>query len=422
MIRSDKIHELICECENSLFDVFKYVDEIEYANQARVLEAFREAGIESRHFAPTTGYGYGDIGRDALSAVFARSLECEDALVRPAIASGTHAIYIALSGLLAPGSTMLCVTGRPYDTLLEAIGISGNSPSSLKSLSIDYSQIELQNDRIDIDAVIKQLHSGIRVVYAQRSRGYEWRKSLMPEDIAALKEAVNAFDPEIPVVVDNCYGEFTCRHEPSSFGADVIIGSLIKNPGGGIAPTGGYIAGKKKYIEIIENRLTIPGLGREVGSYAASYQPYFQGLFLAPHVTAQSLKTAALFSAVFEKLGFSASPHSDEKRGCIVQALRLDSAKSIIAFCRGIQKASPIDSMAAPEPWDMPGYAHKIIMAAGTFVQGASIELSADAPIREPYTVYMQGGLTYAHGKLAISYVLNELAEQNEIDFAKILL
>ncbi|MEG1547712.1 MAG: methionine gamma-lyase family protein [Clostridia bacterium] len=412
-IAGDIVDFIIC-AEAELTSVFARLDAIEISNQAKVLTAFQRKNIGARHFAPTTGYGYDDIGRDALDSVFAYALDSEDALVRPQLISGTHAIFTALSGLLEPGDAMLAITGVPYDTLRGAIGITGNESSSLKRCGIDYMQTELcgdECDEIDIAAVTQMLDlkPNIKVVYVQRSRGYSWRNALDANKLKNAFAVVKAHRPDVIIMVDNCYGEFTQTEEPSAYGADVIVGSLIKNPGGGIAPTGGYIAGKADYIERISNRLTVPGIGREAGSYAGSYIPFFQGLFLAPHVTMQSLKSAVLFAKVFEKLGMVSMPKSDAMRSDIVQSIRFDSADALIAFCQSIQKAAPIDSYAVPEPWAMPGYDDKVIMAAGAFIQGASIELSADAPIKKPYTAYIQGGLTYSHGRLGAMFALSEL-------------
>ena len=413
---SERAFQETRKAEMMLGEVFSLIDEVEAHTQARVLLAFQKEKIALRHFAPTTGYGYGDDGRDALDRVFAHALEAEDALVRPQFISGTHAIFTALSGLLEPNDTLLSITGKPYDTLEKAIGISGNEYGSLKCLGVQYRQVELKDDgTFDINAALAALEKPAKVVYVQRSRGYSWRNAVLPEQMEPVFRAIHEKMPESIIVVDNCYGEFTCVHEPTFYGADVQIGSLIKNPGGGLAPTGGYIAGKAEFLERIAQRLTVPGMGREVGSYAGSYQPFFQGLFLAPHVTAQSLKTAALFAKVFELAGMQTMPPSDAKRSDIVQALRFSSEEALIAFCRSIQKAAPIDSFVLLEPWDMPGYTSKVIMAAGAFVQGASIELSADAPLCKPYTAYVQGGLTYAHGRIGAMFALDALLKIGEV-------
>ena len=412
----EKSIAFVLDAEAGLAPVFARIESIEAENAARVLQAFQEESVAQRHFAPTTGYGYDDIGRDTLDKVFAHALECEDALVRPQFTSGTHAIFTALAGLLEPGDTLLSITGKPYDTLESAIGITGDEPGSLRRLGITYKQVDLKDDTIDLPAALSALDESVRVIYIQRSRGYAWRNALLPEDMAPIFEAIRKKNTTAYIVVDNCYGEFTRPHEPSFYGADVLIGSLIKNPGGGIAPTGGYIAGKRAAIARIEGRLTVPGMGREVGSYAASYTPFYQGLFLAPHTVAQSLKTAALFAGVFEKAGLVSMPASDAPRGDIVQALRFASAEGLIAFCRSIQKAAPIDSFVTPEPWSMPGYQSKVIMAAGAFIQGSSIELSADGPIQAPYTAYVQGGLTYSHGRMGTMLAVDDLARAGEIN------
>lgn len=414
---SEKAANAVENAEKALYETFNSIDAVEYSCTARVLDAFAKEGVALRHFAPTTGYGYDDTGRDTLDRVFAHALEAEDALVRPQITSGTHAIYLALSGLTEPGDTILAATGLPYDTLEGATGLSGDCSNSLKRQGVSFVPVELLKSKIDIEKVLVQAaRIKPKIVYVQRSRGYAWRDSFLPEtDMAELFGRIGEAAPEAIKVVDNCYGEFTRPDEATVHGADVIIGSLIKNAGGGLAPTGGYVAGKAKYVEMIAQRLTVPGMGREVGSYAGSYRPFYQGLFMAPHTTAQALKTAALFAQLFSSLGFMTMPAPDAVRSDIVEAIRFNSADALISFCRSIQAVSPVDSQAAPEPWDMPGYTSKVIMAAGAFVQGASIELSADAPIREPYTAYVQGALTYSHGRLAAMKVLDDLIKKGEI-------
>lgn len=402
----------VLEAEAQLAPVFARIEATEAKNQWKVLCAFQQEGVAQRHFAPTTGYGYDDIGRDTLDRVFAHAMGAQDALVRPQIANGTHALYLMLSGILRPGDTLLCVTGTPYDTLEQAIGSGeGEGFGSLREFGVRFRSIPLRNDAVDLMQTASALRSdaSIRVVYAQRSRGYAWREALTVEALEEAFCAIKSLRPDAVTAVDNCYGEFTQAREPVSAGADIMAGSLIKNPGGGIAPTGGYIAGKHTLVERAAHRLTVPGIGREVGSYAGSYQPFYQGLFLAPHVTAQSLKTAALFARVFENAGMVTMPKSDAVRSDIIQSLRLKSREALIAFCQSIQRAAPVDSQAVPEPWAMPGYSDPVIMAAGTFVQGASIELSADAPVRPPYTAYIQGALTYAHGRLAAMLALDAL-------------
>lgn len=409
------MEEKITAAEKRCESAFQRVEDVELHNTERVLCALQKYKVAARHFAPTTGYGYDDVGRDTLEKIFAELFVAEAAIVRPQITSGTHALALCLFGLLKPGEQLLSATGKPYDTLDEVIGISGSSAGSLREMGVSYGQVEMTKDGyIDMAAVRNFLEANpnTRVVAVQRSRGYASRRSLLPEDMQPLAEMLHKEYPKAALMVDNCYGEFVCKGEPTQFGADICVGSLIKNPGGGLAPTGGYIVGREKLIERISYRLTAPGIGREVGSYAGSYQPFYQGLFMAPHVVAQAVKTAILAAAVFESLGMDTTPSVDAERTDIIQALTLGTPERVIAFCQGIQAASPIDNMALPEPWDMPGYQHQVIMAAGTFVAGASIELSADAPMREPYTVYLQGGLTYGHGKLAIVKTLKAMQKK----------
>ena len=412
------IQERISSAEAALKEQFARIDAIEEHGTRRILKVFQEHMIAYRHFAPTTGYGYDDVGRDTLEKVFADLFGTEAAIVRPQIASGTHAISLCLFGLTLPGDHILSATGTPYDTLEGIIGWGeGEAPvGSLKEMGVSYSQVAMKDGKIDVDAVDAAITPKTKLVIAQRSRGYDWRPSLMPEDFAALADMLHRKHPGVRLMVDNCYGEFVCEKEPTHYGVDVCVGSLIKNPGGGLAPTGGYVVGRKDAIERISYRLTAPGIGLEVGSYAASYQPFYQGLFMAPHTVAQAIKTACLAARVFEDLGMITTPASNESRADIIQAIQMRSPERLVAFCQGIQMASPIDSMALPEPWDMPGYADPVIMAAGTFVSGASVELSADAPMREPFTAYMQGGLTYAHGRIAIAQALQRMVEQKALD------
>lgn len=405
------MNTLLDRAEARCREVFAHIDHVEQLNTARVLAALQANRVGAQHFAGSSGYGYGDMGRDTLEKVFAHAFGCEEALVRPQIVSGTHALAICLFGLLRPGDHLLAAAGKPYDTLDEVIGIAGESDASLKQHGVTYGQVELQQDgRLDLPSILAALRPETRVVLIQRSRGYAWRPSLGQADLAAACQAIHEARPNVFVMVDNCYGEFVCDQEPCSMGADIMVGSLIKNAGGGIAPTGGYLAGTAKAIARVESRLTSPGIGREVGSYAPGYQLFYQGFFMAPHVVAQAMKTAVLFASAFDLMGYTVHPvYDDRARTDIIQAIRLDEASKLIAFCRAIQAASPVDSFAAPEPWDMPGYQHPVIMAAGTFISGASIELSADAPVKPPYNVYLQGGLTYAHGKLALARVLEAL-------------
>lgn len=411
---SKNIGALLHEAEARCAPLFADLDRIEDENFSRVLSSFQHHRVATHHFSGTTGYGYNDIGRDTLEHVFAEVFGAEDALVRPQIVSGTHALAICLFGLLKPGEHLLSAAGKPYDTLDEVIGIAGDSEGSLRAFGVDYSEVNLLADHtLDAASILSALKPNTRVVWIQRSRGYAWRASLTIENIETTAKAIHAIRPEIVVMVDNCYGEFVNTREPTMAGADVMAGSLIKNVGGGLAPTGGYIAGRQKCIERIAQRLTSPGIGREVGSYAQGYQTFFQGLFLAPHVVNQAMKTAVLTASTFDLLGYPVQPTFDAaNRSDIIQAIEFGKPEWLIAFCKGIQAASPVDSFAIPEPWDMPGYQYPVIMAAGTFVAGASIELSADAPIRPPFVGYLQGSLTYLHGKAGICTALKILEEQ----------
>lgn len=396
------IFEKIRELEKEYSEQFEKIDEIALKNQMRVMEAFRKHRVSEAMFAPSSGYGYGDVGRDTADLLYADIFECESAFVRHNIVSGTHALTIALFGLLRPGDTLLSVGGKPYDTLDEVIGIAGNpGDGSLKDFGVNYEQIELKNGNFDFDAIKEKITPKTKVVYIQRSKGYSTRKTLSSAEIGTLVNFVKSIS-DAYVVVDNCYGEFVELHEPTYYGADIIVGSLIKNPGGGMAESGGYIAGTKRALELCAYRLTSPGIGLECGASLGQNKNIIKGLFYAPHTTAQALKTAILAAGIFADMGFTVNPLPNEERFDIIQTVSLDSPEQICAFCRGIQKGSPIDSHVTPEPWAMPGYSSDVIMAAGTFVQGASIELSADAPIREPYTVYFQGGLTYESGKIGL--------------------
>lgn len=407
------MRQLVQEAEKRCQPIFEKIDEIALYNTEKVLNALQNHQVAARHFAPTTGYGYDDVGRDTLEKLFADLFEADAAIVRPQIASGTHALSMCLFGLLKPGDELMYASGAPYDTLEDVIGVRGCPPGSLKEMGVSYCEVPMTDDgRIDLDGIRAAMKPNTTVVAVQRSRGYSSRPSLMPEDVKPLADMLHSEFPNACLMVDNCYGEFVCEKEPTQFGADVCVGSLIKNPGGGLAPTGGYLVGREDLIERISYRLTAPGIGREVGSYAGSYQPFYQGLFMAPHVVAQAVKTAVLAASACELLGMKSTPAPDARRTDIIQALELGTPERLIAFCQGIQMASPIDSMALPEPWDMPGYQHQVIMAAGTFVSGASIELSADAPMREPYLAFLQGGLTYSHGKLALIRTLEYMRKK----------
>lgn len=412
-----KINEEVFKVsEQALKDVseqFKLLDEIREFNQLKVLNAFQEERISDMHFTNSSGYGYGDVGRDSLDKVFARVFNAEAALVRPHFVNGTHAIGCALFGNLRPGDTLLTVCGSPYDTLHNIIGISKDTNiGSLREYGVNYKQIELTaTGKVNIEEMQKVLSedSSIKMVHIQRSTGYGWRNSLMVSEIAEVIKAAKEAKDEVICFVDNCYGEFVDTVEPTDVGADLIAGSLIKNAGGGIAPTGGYIAGKEAYVNQAAYRLTIPGIGGECGSTFGVMRTLFQGLFLAPHVAMEAVKTAIFCARIMELLGFEVLPKSTERRSDIIQAIKFKDKDKVINFCKGIQAGSPIDSFVECEPWDMPGYEDQVIMAAGAFIQGSSIELSADAPIREPYIAYLQGGLTFDHGKTGVLMALSRI-------------
>ena len=365
--------------------------------QLKVLNAFIENGVSESHFAATTGYGYDDRGRDTLDRVVAQSLGAEDALLRYSFASGTHTIAVALFGVLRPGDRLLCVTDRPYDTLIGVLGCDEKTSGSLADFNIEYNEVALKPDGSPNHAAItEELKSGAyKVAYIQRSRGYSLRPSLQIAEIERLCQTIRAAAPGVIIMVDNCYGEFTNRQEPCCVGADLIMGSLIKNPGGGIAPSGGYIAGRKELIEQCAYRMTAPGVGREIGATLGHNRELFMGWFNAPHVTGEALKTAAFAAAFFESCGYTVTPTAAEPRADIIQSIVLENPKALIAFCQGMQRGAPVDSFVTPEPWDMPGYNDQVIMAAGAFTLGSSIDLSADAPLREPYAAWMQGGLNF---------------------------
>lgn len=406
------IERTILEAQRDCAVPFERLDRIEEENTARVLEAFREHRVAARHFSGTSGYGYGDTGRDTLEAIYARLFKAEAAIVRPQLTSGTHTLSMCLFGLLLPGNHLLSATGAPYDTMQSVIGLGSDKTGTLAEMGIAYSEAALDEGGVDLKTVLSLIRPETRVVLLQRSRGYAWRDAISPDQMAPVIKAIHAVRPDIFVMVDNCYGEFTTLTEPSFFGADAVAGSLIKNMGGGLAPTGGYVVGTERAIRRIETRLTAPGIGRETGSYTDGYRLFYQGLFMAPHTVIQALKTAVLAARVAEKMGFQASPRFDAERNDIIQAIRMENPQRLEAFCEGIQAASPVDSFAVPEAWDMPGYEDRVIMAAGTFVSGASIELSADAPMRAPYIAYLQGGLTYAHGKYALGSALSLMAKR----------
>ncbi|GAA0673023.1 MULTISPECIES: aminotransferase class I/II-fold pyridoxal phosphate-dependent enzyme [Clostridium] len=409
---NQKVFDLYKEAIKDVETQFAIYDEIREYNQAKVLTAFQEERISDTHFTNSSGYGYDDIGRESLDKVYARIFNCESALVRPHFVNGTHAIGAALFGNLRPGDTMLSIGGLPYDTLHSIIGISGEKNiGSLMEYGVKYKKVDLINDGFDFDAIKETLSSDetIKLVHIQRSTGYGWRKSFTIENLCEVISFVKNLRSDVIVFVDNCYGEFIDTKEPTDVGADLVAGSLIKNIGGGIAPTGGYIAGKKEYVDQAAYRLTIPGIGGECGSTFGVMRTLFQGLFLAPHVAMEAVKGAILCSRIMELAGFEVLPKYTDKRSDIIQAIKFGNKENLINFCKGIQKGSPVDSFVECEPWAMPGYADEVIMAAGAFIQGSSIELSADAPIREPFIAYLQGGLTFDHAKIGILIALSKI-------------
>ncbi len=400
------------ETERRLEERFREIDRRAEYNQMKVLKAMQECRVNAGHFAPSSGYGYNDDGRDTLEQVYARTFHCEDALVRAQLTCGTHALHVALSAILRPGDELLSPVGKPYDTLEEVIGIR-ESAGSLKEFGISYRQVDLLPDgAFDYDRIREAIRPNTRMVTIQRSKGYDSRPTLSVSRIGELIRFIKDIRPDIVCMVDNCYGEFVETTEPTDVGADMIVGSLIKNPGGGLAPIGGYIAGKKELIERCAYRLTSPGLGKEVGASLGINQTFYQGFFMAPVVVAGALKSAIFAACIFEGLGFPVLPDGTVSRHDIIQAVELQTPERLIAFCEGIQAAAPVDSYVRPEPWAMPGYDSDVIMAAGAFVQGSSIELSADGPLRSPYTVFFQGGLTWYHGKFGILKALQRMAEE----------
>ncbi len=401
---SPKTIALCRQAEEAVYPKFRAIDETAEFNQIKVLRAFSNHKVSEAHLGSSTGYGYDDLGRDTLEKIYAEVFGTEAALVRHTIVSGTHAICSCLFGLLRPGDTLLSATGAPYDTLEEIIGKRGNGNGSLKEWGIHYREVPLRQDgMIDLQALSAALSDKtIRVVELQRSKGYAYRPSYTIADMTDAIALIKEKRPDVVVMVDNCYGEFVEKCEPTQIGADILAGSLIKNPGGGLALTGGYLAGKKELVEQISYRLTSPGIGAEVGASLGQNRNMYQGFFMAPHTVAQALKIAVLTAEVFESLGFDVSPRACDNRGDIIQSIKFGDREKLCGFCRGIQRGAPIDSFVTPEPWDMPGYDDQVIMAAGAFVSGASIEISADGPLRPPYAAYMQGGLTYESGKLSV--------------------
>ncbi len=399
----EKILDLVERSENEIAKEFEKLGDVKAYNQFKVLKAMQENNLSDNHFNWNTGYGYNDAGRETLEKVYSSVFNTEDAIVRPIIVNGTHALTLCLTGILRPGDELISATGKPYDTLEEVIGIRRENKSSLKDFGVDYKQIDFQEaGEVDMEGLINTITHKTRMVYIQRSTGYGWRKALTIEGIKNIVDKVKSINANIIIMVDNCYGEFLEAEEPTDIGVDIMAGSLIKNPGGGLALTGGYIVGKKELIDLISYRMTSPGIGKECGLTFGLTRNMFQGLFIAPQVVTEALKGALLCAKVFEKLGYEVCPSSCDKRSDIIQSIKLGSAERVIAFCEGIQAAAPVDSYVTPVPWDMPGYDSPVIMAAGAFVQGSSIELSADAPIKEPYIAYFQGGLTYEHAKFGV--------------------
>ena len=411
----EKLSALSDEAMDRVKTAFARIEETADYNQQKVLAAFIHNRVSESHFTATTGYGYGDRGREVLDAVFAEAMGAEDALVRHSILSGTHAITLALFGVLRPGDTLLMASGAPYDTLETVIGISGDAPGSLKEFGVGYRQVELnEQGRPDLPTIQKALRKdpSVKMVHIQRSRGYNTRESLSVAAIGEMIAAVREVRPDAVVFVDNCYGEFVEREEPTAVGADLMAGSLIKNPGGGIAENGGYICGRHDLVELCAARMTTPGLGREVGASLGHNRTLFMGLFQSPHVVGEALKTAVFCAALFELLGYAVSPSADAVRADIVQIVKLREPQALVAFCQGMQKGAPVDAFVVPEPWDMPGYENPVIMAAGAFTLGASIELSADAPLREPYAAYMQGGINFPSGRMGVLLAAQSMMEQ----------
>lgn len=405
----EEVLNLCEEAEKELQEEFDRLKEVREYNQYKVLNVMQECRLSDTHFNWTTGYGYNDIGREKTEEIYAKLFNAEDAIVRPIIVNGTHALSLCLTGLLRPNDEILSVTGKPYDTLEETIGIR-ESKGSLKEFGVTYNQVDfLEDGSIDYDGIREKINEKTKMVFIQRSKGYSWRDSLSIEDIKKVVDLVKSINKDIIIMTDNCYGEFIETKEPTDVGVDIMAGSLIKNPGGGLALTGGYIVGKKELVELISYRLTSPGIGKECGLTFGTTRNVLQGLFVAPSVVSQAVMGAILCAKMFEKLNYEVCPKSHEKRSDIIQIVKLNSAQEIIDFCKGIQAAAPVDSYVSPEPWAMPGYDSDVIMAAGAFIQGSSIELSADAPIKEPYCVYFQGGLTYEHSKFGVMKGISQI-------------
>lgn len=405
----ERVVELSKKAMESCKTQMEKIEEIQEYNQNKMLKAFQECGVSESHFADSTGYGYDDRGREVLDKVYATAFGAEDAIVRQGFQSGTHALTVALFGMLRPGDTMLSVVGMPYDTIRSVIGIEGNYSGSLKDFGIHYDEVPLKDDDVDYVALEEKLRSKPKMAYIQRSRGYSLRKALTIADIKKIVKVVKKVSPESIIMVDNCYGEFVEKLEPVQVGADIMAGSLIKNAGGGIAPTGGYIAGRSDLVEICSYRLTTPGTGRELGATLSTKREMFLGAFNSPHITGEAMKTAVFACSLFKAMGYGVSPELDAERGDIVQAILLENEENLISFCQGIQSGSPVDSFVTPVPAQLPGYDSPVIMAAGAFTLGSSIELSADAPLREPFAVWMQGAFNFHSGKTGIMLAANKI-------------
>lgn len=411
-----RILELVSKSEKKIEHIFGKYEDICAYNQYKVLDAFQKNGVSDRHFNWNTGYGYDDIGREVTEKVFAEVFKAEKAIVRTQIVNGTHALSLILSGILRPGDEIIYISGKPYDTLEEVIGIRGNEMGSLSEFGITYKEVPLKNNKLDFTGIKKAISDKTKMVTLQRATGYSWRKAIEMDDIENAVQEVKAIDDKIVFMVDNCYGEFLDILEPTEIGADVMAGSLIKNPGGGLALSGGYIVGKSQLIDKIMYRLTCPGIGGECGLTFGQTRNILQGLFMAPNVVKGAIKGAILCGEVYSQLGYDTCPKTGDARSDIIQGIKFLSEEKVIGFCQGVQEAAPIDSFVKPEPWDMPGYDTPVIMAAGAFIQGSSIELSADAPIREPYIAYFQGGLSYEHSKFGIIKSLDNLYKKGLLD------
>lgn len=412
---SETVYNYVINVEKTIKHHFEKIDKIREYNQYKVIHAMQEHRLDYTNFYWNTGYGYDDVGREKVEKIFASVFNTEDALVRPSIASGTHALYLTLSGLLQHGDEVISISGRPYDTMLTVLGEEGNEPGNLREAGVIYKEIPLYNNDIDWESAIKEVTMKTKLLMIQRSTGYSFRPALTIEKIKHSIKKIREIYPNIYIMVDNCYGEFISEFEPSDIGADVVVGSLIKNPGGGIALSGGYVVGKKVIIDRIANRLTAPGVGKEIGLTFGTTRNTLQGLFFAPHIVSEALKGALLFGGVYNSLGFEITPTLDEDRSDIIQAIKFNNKDMVIKICEAVQAASPVDGHVSPIPWDMPGYTNQVIMASGAFVSGSSIELSADAPMRPPYIAYIQGGLFYDHVKLGVMLSLEKMMEFEEI-------